>query len=1777
MLLVSVSVSAQTHTVISRENIEHGKIILPDQVVAKDSMVSVTCEPHDGYGLSKGLYYAVKQANGNYSGPTLAENHSTNPDDRGNKAQLFKFRMPNADVMVWATFVPLRTMVIHPTAGGTLEAEYGFQTSSKDTVLHNVAGFPIRLKCTPNKGYELLDLNVKNLDRSRCQKTSESVFTIYMPSENDTVHVTPIFGKEICAVTLKADTNIVKVNLTNTMPKSREEIGVTLLSDSRYIPVNFSVTGSKSWWRVGTPQRESDGRWKVEYRIKVDLQDITVSVGHLPVYSFTVNDMLKSGRVQTYIPEMIPDFPGVARSGQLVPVVFKMPNGFSASYTAKSGTGPLQPTIYHNALENSFADEGMKYWKESNSYIGKGLAMKTGTDSVGNSYWRTSVCNSMSQTVELSSRTFPASAKSGNNLKIAVIASINPRYAQKALVTVEASGEKISPSEWVVADLSKQEDGWQTVFTTGEVNAQASTLNYVVTGESDDQNKSNSFDGPVFDDLCLLLPTEADAIKDEDVLVFKVTDNDVTIDFSPTGGSESMVRVEQKEHATITLHNTATDERGDSVKAMKKDVIVIEGEYDGDSAIYGMQCHKLVPASNGARSAARPARSDDDDDDGSDGSDGDDGSDGSDGSDDGSDGSDTPIIPSTVYLDKYITLTPDSFDIAAHKVYYHYTVNDDYDATIIPEVDRLKIKITNNYGGTIEVNDTLVSKGDKVTVTVKPNPGCKLKQIRTIPADILKDELAGASLNDQISFTMPLSHLELIAEFSVPITKAEQFDSLSMQYGEFYLEGDLNLGKKWDKDVRLYGHFDGRNHRITYGGSKSLFYRVYNDASVRHLSVKANVKTKEPYLGGIAMYNSGTIEDCEVSGVVNNTQRPSAVGGVAGQNVPDEGRGGIISRCHVVCNSIGGPTAYGIAFQEAGATIRDNVFSGRFARRDGRVYMISNDELNSTIQDNRYVGNDANARAALGSGVTAAQPADLVDMVSDMTDYPVFAASIKAIYDGGYTVTLATSDSVRSVNLSTQKAAAGTTVSATVRVYGNLHLDSVTVAALDGSSPQGCAFTDNMDGSYAFSFVMPEYNVRVTFKTAEGQFIYTPQQFAAINDVNGTYFLARDIDLYNWERQVVLNGNFYGRGHTIRYHGEGECSGLFHRIRKGSLLEGLRVYGFVESTVDAGGIVLENQGTIRDCHFNGRVSKLTRKSKKKSKRADDYVAAIACVVNKKDGVIDHCSATGKLICASTQDVIDKNPLCCYQDDSNINGSHWIDSVYTNQYQELLNAANAARTDYPVYAQGILDKINPCVIVGRDTIYVENGATLDTLTLVDGQPFSCSADITVNHVVYQRKAMSSLEQWVLPFAFDRIAGDGSFEYHPTIKNHELPDILPGQTLTLSGTPSDIAYKANEPWLVKGEATEYVLTNNGGPITIKATGNNRIERYASLIDRGSFYATYQSIPGQTAKSNLLYVWDSAKQLFAFTGDTDTPADIKPFRFYAQFYNQTSKDFVKYGQTNWARNETSSARRSHATAPRHLASVMADGWQPVFLDPRQPQSVTARMLDYYEVAYLTDIRSEVVDEEADEPLSAVSLVYRMVDSRMDLPKALPLLVRAKRSDAEPLVNEKTGAEIDTLLTLSLIRMLLEDTEYEIADLSDFEMPHYWCASFGNRLDIWPLPSPERYADLSEYECMVFDDTYFDQSFRYADATDTRTTTPMSYCITMLDSDTYELLPLMGNRVSVEFIGSPNASEGGVTSVELPSAGGTEGDIYNLSGQRVDASYKGIILQNGRKTIKR
>ena len=1768
MLLFSVGVSAQKHDVNGRTNIENGVIFVKTQSVAVGDSAEVDCKPKQGYGLSKGLFYAVKNANGEYSNGFKAKNTSKYPEDRANQTQSFKFEMPNADVEVWAEFISLRTMIVHKAvaSGGKLVPLYGY--TNTDTVVRNIPFKPIKLLIRPDEGYELVDIELVNLERSYCEKSKDTLI-VTMPNETDVIHLTPVFGKVNYNVNLPKKLENIQVTLSPQKPKARQEVTATMVSNNGYIPVNVSFPGSSKWWRVGKPELLKNGGWKVVYRFKVDFQDVDVAVTPQQVHTFSVIDSVKSGRVQTFIPEIIPDFPGVASKGQQVPVLFKMPANYSISYT---DTGqPSAKAVYHNALENSFADEGMSGWTES-EYVDEdkvGLPFRVYTDSVENKYWRASAKNIMSQSVSLSGRSFSENAIKDGKLRVAAIASINPCHSRIASASIVATGSGIHDS-LVVANLNySNEEGWQTAFITGEVNEKASAIKFVINAKADDTNKTSSYTGPMFDDLCLLLPNEGASIRDEDVLIFTMGDDSVTIKYTPLAHQDTLM-VNQQEHATVTLINTTTGEQGDTIKAIKDEVIVVKGTYDEGYAIYSMKRVSRNKDTGTSGSGSSSSSSSDDDD------------------DEESETSEASEMTDMNWrrarraaeATEGHDLQLDSINEAARTVYYHYVkMNDNEDIIFTPEVDIKKIKIANNIGGLITVNDTLAKTGDKVLVTVTAEAGCKYRHIKTIPADVvtIKAEKVDATTGaGTYSFTMPTSHITLIPEFIIPISTAKDFAKIHRQYGEFILTKDLDLGAKWNSAIYVYGDFNGNGHRITYGGKNSLFENVYSGGSVRHLSVTANVKGKDKHIGGIAAINGGIIEDCVVSGKVRNRMMYSVAAGVAGKNERD-GEGGIISHCHVLCDVIEAPTSCGIANQLEGAIIRDNVFNGRFANLDGHSYMICNDDVKSTVEGNYYISNDGNSRAKIVSGVTVGDPVKLVEAAKGMTnDYPVYAASIREKYSNGYAISLETSSTVLKNSLSAEIAAAGVVVNASVKVDGNNHLESIIISAPDGSDAQNCPFTDNMDNVYYFSFVMPAHDVTIKFVTKSGQFIYTAQQFVDINQVEGLFFLARDIDLYHWEERMVgLNGKFYGNGHTIRYHGEGICYGLFHTIKQGALLEGLRVVGFVETNEDCGGITLYNNGTIRNCHFSGRIKKLTRKSIKSNNKANDHIAAIACVVAKTNAYIDHCSATGELKCESNQELIDNNPLCCNQNNVQSTGkmtnSHWVNPTKNTDYKILLGYANAASNDYPVYAQGIIDQINPCIVIGSKTIRVENGKTLDELTIIDGEPFSCTADVKVNKIIYKRRAMNDLEPWVLPFGFNRIAGSGTFEYHKTLQEKKLPDILAGNTLTLEGTPSTLAYKANEPWLVKCNSAEYVLTNDKGPITIMATNNNRISRNASVLDRAGFYVTYDSIPASTSENVLMYAWDETQQKTVLSGDP-APLAIQPFRFYLQFYNNSFKKFVKYGQTRWG--SKSSSKRS---APqRRLASVMADGWQPVILDPRQPQSVTARMLDYYDVAYLTDIDSDVVDEDEDSPLSVVSLVYQKVDSRMELPSAIPLLVRAKRADAEPLVNAQMGAEIDTLYTLSLIQMLLEDEGYDVSDFPVFNMPHYWCASFGNRLDVWPLPSSEKYGDLADYGCMLFDDNYFDQSFTYAAANDNRTTAPMSYCITVLNDDTYELLPLMGNRVTVEFLEAEETTGISLTPSPSPKGEGS-GYTYNLNGQRVDAGYKGIIIQNGRKMYKR
>ena len=461
MLLVSVSVLAGKHAVSLRTNLsdanQNGSIDIPMQHVAAGTIVKVYSHPSEGYGMSRGVFYATKNANGEYLSEMSATPKATYPDDRASLLD-FEFVMPDADVEVWAFFTPLRKLVIHQADGDSLKALYGHK-EGVDTVAWNVPRLPIQLKIIPQTGNDLVDVNVVGVDKSYCQRTSDSILSVYMPSKNETVYITPIFGKSNYNVTIEGNTHV-DVQLSNTAPKSREEVEVTLISDKGYIPSNISITGCQSWWLVDKPQRESDGRWKTVYRFKVDLQDVTIDVGAERVYSLTVNDTQHSGRVKTYIPEMIPDYPGVARKDQQIPVVFTMPKQFSATYTAKADKDTPTPIVYHNALKNSFADQGMAGWTETNDYVGAGLSMVTETAADGNNYWRASVRNSMSQTVSL--KNLSDDAKTDGKLKIAALASINPFRAPRAEASIVAVGDDKTETKLVVADMSNEPEGWQS-------------------------------------------------------------------------------------------------------------------------------------------------------------------------------------------------------------------------------------------------------------------------------------------------------------------------------------------------------------------------------------------------------------------------------------------------------------------------------------------------------------------------------------------------------------------------------------------------------------------------------------------------------------------------------------------------------------------------------------------------------------------------------------------------------------------------------------------------------------------------------------------------------------------------------------------------------------------------------------------------------------------------------------------------------------------------------------------------------------------------------------------------------------------------------------------------------------------------------------------------------------------------------------------------------------------------------------------------------------------
>ncbi len=681
--------------------------------------------------------------------------------------------------------------------------------------------------------------------------------------------------------------------------------------------------------------------------------------------------------------------------------------------------------------------------------------------------------------------------------------------------------------------------------------------------------------------------------------------------------------------------------------------------------------------------------------------------------------------------------------------------------------------------------------------------------------------------------------------------------------------------------------------------------------------------------------------------------------------------------------------------------------------------------------------------------------------------------------------------------------------------------------------------------TYSNTYAKPRYNIS------------NKEEFGRFINKQGDIYLTQDIDIGSiTPNGYHVHGNIDGGGHTVTYNGN---SSLFKKINEGASLKHLRVKGDIIVYKGGGGIALVNWGTISDCHFNGIIKRLPN-----PKGSD--IAGIAVWV-MGNGVIDHCSATGSVTIVSGEGTA--YPIT--ENTHLATNCTWVDPNDQKLYAAQREIALSAQAEYPVYAKGILDAIGPEVVVGNDTIYASN-KHLSSLTINDGERFKCSAEVKVDQITYKRRGTNgAYEPWVLPFDYtiDASMLNGNVEFYRFVED-SLHNIL---TKQIDGSETYQA-SANEPLAIRTpNESEYnfqmkfVKDGQSQPMTIKMPVGGEGASMASTKDIARLMVTYDSIAADSTVKELMYVWNNDKDDFTLSDGTK---GVLPFRYYLQYADKATGNLEQYEQTDWARKQRKGdgAVERRASLRASFSTLMAQGWQPIFLDPMGSQVVTAQMLDDYEILYLSDI----YDEETDDQRYSVAVIYEPAEEGMELPYALPLLVKAKRADVEPLVTEQRARELDAILT-EIAEQMGEEEEKSV-----FDELHYWCSTFAGRYDVWQIPLLESDNHLGEYGALVFDET--NQNFYRLAPSDGFIMHPMSYCFTAYDARTLENLPLANNRIEIIVYGySEQSDPTGVEDVrgKMDDVRGKMGDAYNLQGQKVDDSYRGIIIKNGRAILKR
>ena len=265
------------------------------------------------------------------------------------------------------------------------------------------------------------------------------------------------------------------------------------------------------------------------------------------------------------------------------------------------------------------------------------------------------------------------------------------------------------------------------------------------------------------------------------------------------------------------------------------------------------------------------------------------------------------------------TVTVNGAELTGKQGTYTYTVNSDCTIAVtfkyIPQTFAMSVTTTPSEGGSVAFPAT-ATEGESWTLTIQPNGGYIVDKVHDNDTDVTKQvenntyTLTNVTENHTITVTFKLENPD-----TYPINSREDFmawaeearsdPSLSCTlYKDILLPGDWTpIGT--DIKNPYTGTFDGKGHTIsglTVTGSDEyagLFGYIGSGGTVRNVKLE-NVQIKSDYLyayvGGVAGFSWGDIENCSVSGSVsgnsNSNGTDNCVGGVVGQQF-----GGSITGC----------------------------------------------------------------------------------------------------------------------------------------------------------------------------------------------------------------------------------------------------------------------------------------------------------------------------------------------------------------------------------------------------------------------------------------------------------------------------------------------------------------------------------------------------------------------------------------------------------------------------------------------------------------------------------------------------------------------------------------------------------------------------------------------------------------------------------------------------------------------------------------------------------------